>query len=389
MEKEIRIDIMTTNYLLSDVIISPLGFNTRENLNAIRNSESALKLHHDPELFAEEFYAGLINIRDINEKFALLGDPAKFTKLEKLFILAISEVIQNSPQFSPENTGLVLSSTKGNIDVLDSEDFSKERVFLWKMAQVIADFFEFGQKPVIISNACISGGLAIKTASDLIEMGRFKNAVVAGGDLVSRFVLSGFQSFQAVSDRPCRPFSRDRQGISLGEAVAAVFIGEKEERDEDQIRYFDAVTANDANHISGPSRSGEGLFQSVSRLLKINNFKPLQIDYISAHGTATLYNDEMESIAFNRLGIEAIPINSFKGYFGHTLGTSALIESILTKHCLLNNELFASHNFTELGVSEKLNIIKHHREVNLNIALKTASGFGGCNLAMLLKKESR
>lgn len=222
----------------------------------------------------------------------------------------------------------------------------------------------------------------------LLKLEDFENAIVAGGDLVSEFVLSGFQSFQAISPEPCRPFSNDRKGVSLGEAAAAVLIGPDKSNNLDKVRYIDAITANDANHISGPSKTGEGLFQSISRLLKRNNIETSEVDYLSAHGTATLYNDEMESHAFHRASLENVPINSFKGYFGHTLGTSALIESILTKHSLLNNELLTSHNFTESGVSKELNIIQKNQQKDLKLALKTASGFGGCNLAMLLKKES-
>ena len=80
-------------------------------------------------------------------------------------------------------------------------------------------------------------------------------------------------------------------------------------------------------------------------------------------------------------------MNSFKGYYGHTLGASALIESILTKHSLLDNELMPSLNFTEAGITRPLNIIKESKNTRLDLALKTASGFGGCNLVMLLKKE--
>ncbi|MCB7480236.1 beta-ketoacyl synthase N-terminal-like domain-containing protein [Christiangramia sediminis] len=378
---------MSRNYLLNDSIISPLGFNTAVNIEAIRNSESALKLHHYSKFFENGYYAGLIESDLIDRKFNTIGDPTLFTKLEKLMILAIHQVIEEATSVDLNNTGLIISTTKGNIDQLGKNEFPTDRIYLWKMAQVIADFFEFKQKPIVVSNACISGALAIKTANDFIQAGRFSNAIVVGGDLVSEFVLSGFQSFQAISPEPCRPFSNDRKGVSLGEAAAAILIGPDDSETKQKVEYIDAVTANDANHISGPSRTGEGLYQSISRLLKNNNISTTQIDYLSAHGTATIYNDEMESIAFNRAGLESVPVNSLKGYYGHTLGTSALIESILTKHSLLNNELIASYNFTELGVSKNLNIIQNNENKDLNLALKTASGFGGCNLAMFLKKE--
>ncbi len=213
------------------------------------------------------------------------------------------------------------------------------------------------------------------------------NVIVVAGDLISDFVLSGFQSFQAISSFPCRPYSNDRSGISLGEAVCAVLVG-PEISEKEKIAYIDAVTANDANHISGPSRTGEGLFLSIERLLKRTRIKSKEIDYLSAHGTATLYNDEMESIAFSRAGLEEVPVNSLKGYFGHTLGASALLESIFAKYSLLNNELFSSLNYSRHGVSKPMNIIQDYQEKELNLALKTASGFGGCNIALLLKKES-
>ena len=111
-----------------------------------------------------------------------------------------------------------------------------------------------------------------------------------------------------------------------------------------------------------------------------------QVDYISAHGTATPYNDEMESIAFNRSGLREVPLNSLKGYFGHTLGASGLLETIVGMHSLKNNTLYASLGFQEMGVSRPLNIIKDTTEKPLNIFLKTASGFGGSNTAVLFKK---
>jgi 3-oxoacyl-[acyl-carrier-protein] synthase-1 len=95
----------------------------------------------------------------------------------------------------------------------------------------------------------------------------------------------------------------------------------------------------------------------------------------------------MEAVAFNRSGLENVPMNSFKGYYGHSLGASALLESILTKHSLLNNELYTSLNFDEIGVSKPLNVIGVFEKKELRFAVKTASGFGGCNLALVLKKE--
>ncbi len=377
---------MSRNYLLSDSIISPLGFGTEENLEAIKRRESALKFHKNSKFFEDGYYAGLVQEDQVNLHFRKIGKPSNYTRLEKIMILSVHQVLEQKPNVNLKTTGLIVSSTKGNIDLLGKTEFSPERIYLWKMAKVIAKFFNFTKPPVVISNACISGALAIKSANDLIQAGRFEQAIVVAGDLVSDFVLSGFQSFQAISPKPCRPFSNDRQGISLGEAAASVLVG-SENSEEEGIAYIDAFTANDANHISGPSRTGEGLFLSISRLLNSRKIEASQVDFLSAHGTATNYNDEMEAIAFNRAGLQNVPLNSFKGYYGHSLGASALIETILAKHSMLNNRLYSTLNFTNSGVSKPLNIIKDHQDAKIDLVLKTASGFGGCNLAMLLKKE--
>ncbi|MCM4156758.1 beta-ketoacyl synthase N-terminal-like domain-containing protein [Gramella sp. AN32] len=373
------------NFLLADSIISPLGFGTEANLENLRNSKSALQLQPANNRFPNGYYAGIIDEDVLDVNFEKIGKISSLTKLEKMMILAIQDVL-NSSAIDLENLGLVMATTKGNIDLITSNNFEGDRVQLWKLGEVIASFFKIKSKPIIVSNACISGGLAVKVANDLIRAGKCKHALVVAGDLVSEFVMAGFQSFQAISPFPCRPFSNDRAGISLGEAAAALLIGPKA-NSHSNIQYVNVCTANDANHISGPSRNGEGLVQAVSRVLENSNLKSDCLDYISAHGTATIYNDEMEAIAFNRLGLQEVPLNSFKGYYGHTLGASALIETILTKHALQNNELLKSLNYTAAGVSKSLKIIKENFKTDLKLALNTASGFGGCNLAMLLKKE--
>jgi len=374
-------------YLLEDAIISPLGFSTEENIDAIKNERSGLRFHKNNSFPSEGFYAGIIEDELLKEAFLKIGEPKKFTKLEQMMLLAVSGILDKIPHLNLSKTALIISTTKGNIDLLTKSSFPENRVYLSELGNVIKDFFGFKLEPIVISNACISGGLALAVAKRFIAAGKFDQAIVVGGDLVSEFVLSGFNSFQAMSPEPCRPFSKNRKGISLGEAAAAVLLSSKKPKDPNLISLIGEASANDANHISGPSRTGEGLYKSIQNALKEAQISAKEIDYLSAHGTATAYNDEMESVAFNRSGFENVPMNSFKGYYGHTLGVSALLESILTKHSLLNNELYTSLNFDEIGVSNPLNVIGSFEKKELRFALKTASGFGGCNIALVLKKE--
>ncbi|QED36993.1 beta-ketoacyl synthase [Antarcticibacterium arcticum] len=375
-------------YLLDDAIVSPFGISTEENLEAVSRNIPGLKLHKYKSLPKGELYAGIIETDLLREAFIKIGAPEKFTKLEQMMLLAVHKVIAANPGLNITDTALIISTTKGNIDVLrESSPFPKNRIYLTELAKVIKNFFGFTTEPVVVSNACVSGGLALAVAKRLMKAGKFEQAIVVGGDLVSDFVVSGFNSFLAISDEPCKPFSADRKGISLGEAAVAVLVTNKRPAGVPVISLIGEASANDANHISGPSRTGEGLVRSMENAFKQTEISVQEIDYISAHGTATLFNDEMEAIAFNRLGLNEVPLNSFKGYYGHTLGASALLESILTKHSMLQNRLFTSLNYSAHGVSKPLHIINENRKSALNYALKTASGFGGCNLALIFKKE--
>ncbi|MCS3867116.1 3-oxoacyl-(acyl-carrier-protein) synthase [Chryseobacterium ginsenosidimutans] len=132
--------------------------------------------------------------------------------------------------------------------------------------------------------------------------------------------------------------------------------------------------------------TGDGLFASINNAMKEAQVSAEQIDFISAHGTATIYNDEMEAIAFNRMELQNVPLNSMKGYYGHCLGASGLLESIISMESALKNTLIPSKNFEETGTSKPLNIIKENQPAEIKYILKTASGFGGCNAAIVLEK---
>lgn len=110
-----------------------------------------------------------------------------------------------------------------------------------------------------------------------------------------------------------------------------------------------------------------------------------EIDFICAHGTATLYNDEMESVAFDRLNLTHIPLNSLKGYFGHTLGAAGVIETTVCMQMIRHGILLKSLGFHETGTSKELNIVTANRPAQINTILKTASGFGGGNAALIIR----
>lgn len=125
---------------------------------------------------------------------------------------------------------------------------------------------------------------------------------------------------------------------------------------------------------------------AIGNALKEAGMKPDEISFISAHGTATPFNDEMESKALGISGLQHVPVNSFKGYWGHTLGAAGVIESIASLCSMERNLLFRSAGFTEIGVPVPLNVIRENIAVPVRNCLKTASGFGGCNAAIIFHK---
>ncbi|WP_291864479.1 beta-ketoacyl synthase [Maribacter sp.] len=379
---------MSRIYLSHNNIISSYGFNSSSAVEKIKNEISSLKLVEEENLMPKPFYSSMVDKRDLVEEFKSLKTKKEFTALEQMMILSLSKVIVASNSVITNRSGLIVSTTKGNIDALELDSpFKEEKAYLSELGKAIKNFFGFSMEPLVLSNACVSGVLATSVAKRLINQDLFDDVFIVSGDLVTKFILSGFNSFQAMSTEPCKPFSKSRTGINIGEVIASILVTKASANlAEEAVEILGDGTANDANHISGPSRTGEGLVRSVNSALKEADILPSDIDYISAHGTATIFNDEMEAIAFNRLKMSKIPLNSLKGYFGHTLGASGLLETIVGMHSVHQNMLFASLGFDEIGVSKPLNIIKKATKKNLNIFLKTASGFGGCNTAAIFKK---
>ncbi len=401
MEKEmgrLTLDAMKPVYILSDNIITSLGFSTAENTAALDRGTIGIKTINEQDLYPGPVQLSLIDTVRLTEKFSeALAIHQKtlpagsFTRLEKMFIVSIHDALKTG-LVQPENprTLLVISTTKGNIDLLENRYkavFSHKRLYLWELGRIIQNFFGFAETPLIISNACISGVVAIMTATRFLQAGLYDQAVVTGGDIASEFVISGFQSFQAISPNPCKPFDLNRTGLSLGEGCGTMVLSTTREMEEtSSIRVAGGATSNDANHISGPSRTGEELGAVINQTFRQAGLTPLDISYISAHGTATPFNDEMESKAIEFSGLSHVPVNSFKGYWGHTLGAAGLVESVAAISSLRTNLLYRSAGFETPGVSGTMNVINVNQPVRLTSCLKTASGFGGCNAAILYQK---
>ena len=377
--------------IIADCIVNSLGFNTQEIFDQMRAGK--LGMQEVKGLTQSEPTAMLSQIdrvqwNSIWDQTNTLPSREQFTFFEQLMIYVIQKVVKTA-QIDPtqKNVLFLFSTTKGNIELLDSnlqQNFDAGRVHIWKSAEIVTQYFQNNNQPITLSNACISGTQALLIGKSILENQPYEHLVVVGADLITPFVVAGFQSFKALSPTPCRPFDLNRDGLNIGEGAAAVVLSKTK---KGIVSIENGAITNDANHISGPSRTGEGLYRALTKTLK--SVDPEEISFINAHGTATPYNDEMESIAFQRANLLHVPVNSYKGYFGHTLGAAGLIESILSAHALNQGIIFPTIGFQELGVSKPLDIVTTERNCNKSFALKTASGFAGCNVVLLIKKGGK
>lgn len=365
--------------MVADSVVSPLGSTSRTNFQKVSEGISGIALVDDPSLSPAPFYVGAI---------PKVQQDGTSTRFELLSCLAIEDVMSQL-SIPPARTLFILSSTKGNISFLEEGQPAHPRIHLHSTADFLAKRFGF-KTSLVVSNACISGVMALVVGKRMIENGEYDHALIVGTDVLSRFIISGFQSLQALSPEPCRPFDADRKGINLGECAAAIVLSSDPGilGIKPKIRILGGGLSNDANHISGPSRTGEELVFAVKQAMEESRITKTEIDFISAHGTATLYNDEMEAKAFSLLGMNEIPLNSLKGYFGHTLGAAGVAEVSMSAQSLLMDALIPSKGFETLGVSQPVNVIRHLEKRPLKTCLKTASGFGGCNAAIILQKEN-
>jgi 3-oxoacyl-[acyl-carrier-protein] synthase-1 len=373
-------------FVVADNVLSPLGKTTAENFLKLKQNITAVKQHSRANLSSQPFFAALFNE---DEQF-LADNEHGYTKFEQLLIASIAGALKDSGiNVSDEKTVLIISSTKGNIELLEDGPVHpalKNRIALSSSAKLIAAYFGFKNKPIVVSNACISGVLGIITGMRLLRAGEYENAVIAGADVISKFIVSGFQSFQALSPSLCKPFDKEHNGLNLGEGAGTLILSTQKKYAQN-IQVKGGAVSNDANHISGPSRTGQELATAIKNALEDAALPAKYIGFISGHGTATVYNDEMEVKALGIAGLQGVPLNSLKGYYGHTLGAAGLIESIISLQSLKQNLLLATLGFEEAAVTDgDINVSPAPAPVNAAYFLKTASGFGGCNAAVIFGK---
>ena len=295
----------------------------------------------------------------------------------------------------PSDSSLITATIKAGADNLESfchgQQANFQDVLLSSLADIVGAKLGLISNGICVSASCASSTIAVAHGAALIESGRTEAVLVCCGDLITEYAFSGFSALKALSPFPCRPFDRDRKGLSLGEGAAALLLMNADRARRENRNRLGTILGwgitNDATHITAPAKNGRGLVQAVDQALKTAKRKPEDIAAISAHGTGTVYNDLMELNAFRQVFSERkMPLYSIKGAIGHTLGAAGAIEVTLGLKALLSQVIPPTVGFSNPENGAEGQVSPESHPVSGDYLLTTNSGFGGVNAALILGK---
>ena len=384
-------------------VVSPLGFGLAETLNSLRRAKDCVTT-------VTRFSVAECRCKTAGQipDERLLAGPNKNQRAKRLhrashmMIDALREAVMQVPQFEPELT--IIGTTSGGMSYGEQYYRSLCRSGNLRHAPTwIANYP--AQKPVIdaqeevlgvsvpcqvIANACASGTNAVGHAFECVRSGRYQRVLTGGYDALSELVFTGFDSLQASTPEKCRPFDRHRAGMVLGEGAAILALENLELARKRGAPVLAEIVgygiSTDNFHITQPDPSGVGPRQAMERALQSAEISADQVDYINAHGTATIFNDAAEGKAISQL-FNGVPVSSTKSMMGHSLGAAGAIEAVISLLALRHQFLPPNINFDALDDRLDLNVVANEsRPAVVRMALSNSFGFGGTNASILIRR---
>jgi 3-oxoacyl-[acyl-carrier-protein] synthase II len=313
----------------------------------------------------------------------ILGDESRAMAMARRLL---SPLVKNIDPMTP----LILATTVGEIEYVE-QSILKENSELAAQArpQVLLERLKklLGLRghAMVISSACASSAVALCRATSMIRHGDANRVLVVACDSVSEFVYSGFSTLLSLCDGPARPFDAQRSGLTLGEGAAWAMLTSDESPKAGAASILGWGNTTDAVHMTAPDRNARGLSRAIAKACKMSGKTVEDISFIAAHGTATLYSDAMELLAFHGATTQPRPIFSIKGGIGHTLASAGLIQILIAARAMSLGILPPT---VGLSVPDPSAVDwasnKSVKIARAPLALSTSSGFGGVNTAVLL-----
>ena len=383
-------------------VVSPLGFGLTETLDSLRSSRDCVS----PVTRFSVAQCRCKTAGQVSDDRLLAGRgkarrSRRLHRASHMMIHALKEVLVQEPRFEPELT--VIGTTSGGMSYGEHYYRSLRQAGDLRRAPTwIANYP--AQKPVIdaqetfgisapcqvIANACASGTNAIGHAFECVRSGRYQRVLAGGYDAISELVFTGFDSLQASTPEKCRPFDRQRTGMVLGEGAAVLALENLASAQQRGAPILAEIIgygiSTDNFHITQPDPTGIGAQQAMQQSLESARVSAKEVDYINAHGTATLFNDAAEGKAISAL-FNGVPVSSTKGMMGHSLGAAGAIEAVICLLTVQHQFLPPNINFGALDDHLDLNIVANNaRAALLRTTLSNSFGFGGTNASILMRR---
>lgn len=312
--------------------------------------------------------AALAQIRpQVDEAIAKYGDSR------------VAVILGTSTSGLDEGDRMVSGSHGGNPP--DSYRYGQQE--LGDPSRFLSDYLQLFGPALTISTACSSSARAIITGKRLIESGMVDAAIVGGADTLSRMPINGFSSLESLSNERCKPFSAERNGISIGEAGVLILLTQE----PGKVQLLGVGESTDAWHMSAPHPEGVGAIRAIEMALREAKLGADEIGYINMHGTATRLNDEIEAKVVNQLFGEHIPCSSTKHLTGHTLGAAGACEAALCYLLLAGDLPLPAQDFSDTHQDLTLagcGLLTAPQAFSKPIMLSNSFAFGGNNASLIL-----
>ena len=382
-------------------IISAIGVGKDETLRSLIARKSGIGRLRHLQTAHSDLPCGEVNMSDEELRNAL-GLPADriVPRTTLLGIIAVREAMEEAGVKGSDRAALISGTTVGGMDVTERHYLQGGDQSLFRLhdcgscTDEIADFFGGFGLVTTISTACSSAANSIMLGAELIKSGRCDVVVAGGAECLTRYHLNGFNSLKILDSEPCRPFDATRNGLNLGEGAGFVVLESEEhalKRGAVPLGILDGYgNACDAFHQTASSDDGEGAFLAMSKALNMSGWKPSDIDYVNAHGTATPNNDASESRAMIRLfGDKVPPVSSTKAFTGHTTSAAGSIEAVICLLAIRHGFIPANLNWKEPFVGGIIPETEGREGVTLNHVLCNSFGFGGNDSSLLISRYDK
>jgi 3-oxoacyl-[acyl-carrier-protein] synthase II len=258
----------------------------------------------------------------------------------------------------------------------------------------LAERFHLEGPRTTVTTACSSSATSIAYAAELIRSGEADVMACGGGEALSELTFGGFCSLKIMDPFPCRPFEARRQGLSLGEGAAVLIVEEKERAMARGARIYGELLGyslgGEAFHITAPEETGKEEARIMQEALQDAGIKPQHVAYINAHGTGTVLNDQVETLAIKEVwGMDAyrLPISSTKSMIGHCLGAAGGLEAVASLMAMHYHFIPPTAGFEQGDEVCDLDYVPEAREAGSEVVLSNSFAFGGNCTTLIFGKE--